>query len=134
MARTYLLAPVALLLTAAVMTRSEERSAPATVTVNAQCQGAGVTVSITPWEARITPNDSVTWTLTGDADAISITPINRGGNPWPFRGNPSGNRANPARSGPPNNRNARGAFPYQISLTCGARTVIIDPEVYIEDE
>lgn len=138
MARSYLLVPVALLFTGAPFARSAEPAerAPVDVTVSATCTGNAVTVSISPWEARITRDDSVTWSLGGAADSVDIQPLNRGGRAWPFQRNNPGRarRSQRASSGRTRGNVQAGTYAYQIILYCGGRRIVIDPEVIIEDE
>lgn len=130
----YLLIAVAALtaLAATTSARSPDARALVAVNVTASCAGSGVTFTVDPWVARVARGDSLIWNSTG-ADSVDITPMR--GN-WPFRGNPSRGRGRaPARAGavapnaPPGQRSA-----YQITLWCGDRTVIIDPEVEVGDD
>jgi hypothetical protein len=92
-----------------------------------------VTITVEPWEARVRPGDEVSWTVVG-GDSIAITPRHPPPQ-WPFPGLPSkGKPGEPARAGqvrqnaPPQSRH-----PYDITVVCGTRKIVIDPEVVIRD-
>jgi len=108
-----------------------------TVSVRVACQGTGVDVAVDPWQQRLALNDELDWLLTSDSDDATIAVSPKRGN-WPFAGrNPraggkgqAGNQ--PARSG--GRAIDRGRHLYNITIECGGRTIVIDPEIIIGEE
>ncbi len=109
-----------------------------TVSVRVVCQGPGVEVSVDPWRQQLAVNDELDWRLTDNSDDATIAVSPKHGN-WPFagpgpqpgrKGGPPGNV--PARAG--GRARDRGTHAYNITLGCGSRTIVIDPEIIIGEE
>lgn len=108
-----------------------------TVSVRVTCQGNGVDVSVDPWQQRLAVNDELDWQLTDNSDDATIAVSPKRGN-WPFAGSgPQAGRKGsagnvPARAG--GRARDRGTHAYNITLECGGRTIVIDPEIIIGEE
>ncbi len=108
-----------------------------TVSVTLQCPGNDLLFQTNSWSTTLSLGDSVVWLLTDDshADYISVQ-LKRGR--WPFTrerpvpGRKAGSQNVPASSGGRANR--RGTYQYNISLECNNRTIVIDPEMIIEED
>jgi hypothetical protein len=115
--------------------RAQAQALPTDVTIKVEITGGEtdrVTITVEPWEARARPGDEVSWTVVG-GDSIAITPRHQPH--WPFAGPPSkGKPGVPARAGEVRpNAHPHSRHPYDITVVCGTRTIVIDPEVVIRD-
>jgi hypothetical protein len=102
------------------------------IEVKVTTQGDGVTITVSPWEAKVEPDTAIQWKIDG-ADTILIEPKNPG--KWPFPGKPRpGNPTLPAKAGKVD-KNAKhdDRFPYSIVLIAGDLRVDIDPDIVIFD-
>lgn len=108
--------------------------APVQVSIAVEnCGADAVTITINPWQARVGPEDDLTWVHSG-ADSVMIEPVTRGN--WPFpTANPRAARGAAASAG----RMTRGraqvgqVVQYAIVLYCGGRMLRIDPDIIIGD-
>lgn len=111
-----------------------EQRAPVRVSVSVtNCERDTVTFTVSPWQARVGPDDDLAWTQSG-TDSVAIRPLTSG---WPFpTANPRAARGALASAG----RLARGraqegqVFSYEIIVYCGDRVLRIDPDIIIGPE
>jgi len=104
------------------------------VAVNVDCTGNDVSFVVRPWHLELDEGDEVTWQL---ANATQTIEIRKRQSAWPFNANKfTGTQADPptARAMKPGQRGK--SFRYSIAVTCqgaeGARTVELDPDMYIK--
>jgi len=115
-------------------TGAAERRAPVRVSVSVtNCEQETFTITVSPWQARVSPDDDLAWTQSG-TDSVAIRPLTAG---WPFpTANPKAARGALASAG----QLARGraqegqVFRYEIIVYCGDRVYKIDPDIIIGPE
>ncbi len=104
------------------------------VAVDVRCTGLDVSFSVSPWHLELDEGDEVVWRL---ADASQTIEIRKRQSAWPF----SDNRYSGTQADPPTGRAMKGGqrgrtFRYLVAVTCqggeGARTVELDPDMYIK--
>jgi hypothetical protein len=104
------------------------------VAVDVRCTGPDVVFSVSPWHLELAEGDEVTWRLADPAQTIEIR---KRQSAWPFdRNRFSGTQADPPVGEAMKGGQRGKTFRYAIVVTCqggeGARTVELDPDMYIK--
>ncbi len=118
------------------------RAEPGTrrVTVTVQCPSATeLSIRANPPSVRVLRNNSVEWSLQGDATEFEINPKETGRDGWPFTNSPPhrGTKDAPASTGNANSDAEPGTYQYGVTAMCQVPnggpliTVTIDPDVII---
>ena len=110
------------------------------VTVTVQCPSAPeLSIGANPPSVMVRRNNSVEWSLQGDATDFEINPKQTGRNGWPFTNPPPhrGTKDAPASTGNANSDAELGTYQYGVTAMCQVPnggpliTVTIDPDVII---